>query len=99
MLGFVLVVVTVLARTPPASGADLLVPVTCFVASVGPACLLANVVSMSVPAIRRANEQAFSGLPTASVQLANKSLWRMSAVLIPFSLVFALLGLFWPWQS
>jgi membrane protein required for beta-lactamase induction len=97
LLAVILIVVATIAGVrPTGSGVNALIPLTCFVASIGPATLLANAVSMSIPALRRANAQAFSGLQTASVRLANKNLRQMSAVLVPYGLAFALLGLFWP---
>lgn len=61
-------------------------------AALAPAMLTANLVSWLVPAMRRANEQAMTGLPAASFQEANLGLIKVGGILVPLCLATAILG-------
>lgn len=61
-----------------------------------PSMLAMNFVSWIVPAMRRANEAAMSGLPAASFRKANLGLVRLAAFLVPLSMAVAITGVLCP---
>lgn len=66
--------------------------------ALAPAMLAANLVSWLVPAMRRANEKAMTGLPPASFRQANLGLTRFAGIVVPLCLAAAMAGVFYPWH-
>jgi hypothetical protein len=83
----------------PSKIASFLLTLPCLFAALVPALMAANLISWSIPPVRRANELAMRDLPAASYGRSMKDLARVGAVLVPISAIAILVGVFDPWMK